>query len=123
MFGQLRDLRDGSETGSEEQDNHPEPAGSVLVRQPADDDGEDDEHGAEVHHFGPDGFSLDSVRFPDSDFAALGRAAGAEALTVRSRADLEPIRDWLERRDRPLLVDAKIVPTVVAEWLPEAFGH
>jgi acetolactate synthase I/II/III large subunit len=80
-------------------------------------------YGAEVHHFGPDGFTLDTVRFPDTDFAALGRAAGAEALTVRSRADLEPIRDWLERRERPLLVDAKIVPTVVAEWLPEAFGH
>jgi len=80
-------------------------------------------YGAEVHHFGPDGASLDSVRFPDTDFAALGRAAGAEALTVRTRADLEPVRGWLERRERPLLVDAKIVPTVVAEWLPEAFGH
>jgi len=63
------------------------------------------------------------VRFPDTDFAALGRTARAEAFTVRSRADLEPVRDWLERRERPLLVDAKIVPTVVAEWLPEAFGH
>jgi thiamine pyrophosphate-dependent acetolactate synthase large subunit-like protein len=80
-------------------------------------------YGAEVHHFGPDGGSLDSVRFPDTDFASLGRAAGAEALTVRSRADLEPVREWLERRERPLLVDAKIVPTVVAEWLPEALGH
>ena len=80
-------------------------------------------YGAEVHHFGPDGAALDSVRFPDTDFAALARAAGAEALTVRSRADLEPVRGWLERRQRPLLVDAKIVPTVVAEWLPEAFGH
>jgi thiamine pyrophosphate-dependent acetolactate synthase large subunit-like protein len=80
-------------------------------------------YGAEVHHFGPEGADLDAVRFPDTDFAALGRAAGAEGVTVRSRGDLEQVRDWLERRERPLLVDAKIVPTVVAEWLPEAFGH
>jgi len=80
-------------------------------------------YGAEVHHFGPESANLDAVRFPDTDFAALGRAAGAEALTVRSRADLEPLRSWLEKRARPMLVDAKIVPDVVAEWLPEAFGH
>jgi acetolactate synthase-1/2/3 large subunit len=80
-------------------------------------------YGAEVHHFGPEGFALDSVRFPDSDFAALGAAHGMETLTVRTRADLAPLRAWLERRERPLLVDAKVVPTVVGEWLPEAFGH
>jgi thiamine pyrophosphate-dependent acetolactate synthase large subunit-like protein len=80
-------------------------------------------YGAEVHHFGPDGFPLDTVRFPDTDFAALGRAHGMEALTVRTPADLAPLREWLEWRQRPLLLDAKVVPTVVGEWLPEAFGH
>jgi len=80
-------------------------------------------YGAEVHHFGPSGAKLDAVRFPDTDFAALGRAAGAAAMTVRRREDLVALGEWLGRRNRPMVVDAKIVPTVVAEWLPEAFGH
>ena len=29
----------------------------------------DDAYGAEVHHFGPDGHDLDTVRFPDTDLA------------------------------------------------------
>ena len=37
----------------------------------------DASYGAEVHHFGPGGEPLDIVTFPDTDIAALGRAAGA----------------------------------------------
>ncbi len=80
-------------------------------------------YGAEVHHFGPDGEPVDLVRFPDVDLAALARGAGAEGVTVRRVADLEPVGRWLREPRRPLLVDAKVVPTVVAEWLSEAFGH
>ncbi len=82
-------------------------------------------YGAEVHHFGPHGASLGLVRFPDVDFAALGRAAGLEGTTVRQRSDLQAVEFWLARgAARPLIVDAKVVPTVVAEWLEEAFrGH
>jgi thiamine pyrophosphate-dependent acetolactate synthase large subunit-like protein len=78
-------------------------------------------YGAEVHHFGPHGHDLGIVRFPDTDIAALGRGAGAEAITARSVSDLAPIGDWLARRERPLLVDAKVNPDVCAEWLEEAF--
>ena len=78
-------------------------------------------YGAEVHHFGPHGHDLGTVRFPDTDIAALARGAGAEAITVRAVADLAPVGDWLARRDRPLLVDAKVNPDVCAEWLEEAF--
>jgi thiamine pyrophosphate-dependent acetolactate synthase large subunit-like protein len=78
-------------------------------------------YGAEVHHFGPHGHDLGIVRFPDTDIAALARGAGAEAITVRALDDLAPIGDWLARRDRPLLVDAKVNPDVCAEWLEEAF--
>jgi thiamine pyrophosphate-dependent acetolactate synthase large subunit-like protein len=80
-------------------------------------------YGAEVHHFGPDGFPVDLVRFPDTDFAALARAAGAEAATVRTAADLGVVERWLGQRRGPLVLDAKVVPTVVADWLAEAFGH
>jgi thiamine pyrophosphate-dependent acetolactate synthase large subunit-like protein len=80
-------------------------------------------YGAEVHHFGPDGFRVDLVRFPDTDFAALARAAGAVAATVRTVADLGVVERWLGQRRGPLVLDAKVVPTVVADWLAEAFGH
>ncbi|HEV2141079.1 MAG TPA: thiamine pyrophosphate-binding protein, partial [Candidatus Dormibacteraeota bacterium] len=82
-------------------------------------------YAAEVHHFAPEGAPMDTVRFPDTDFAALARSVGMDGATVRSLADLEVVREWLARgRSRPLLLDAKVVPTVVAEWLEEAFrGH
>jgi len=78
-------------------------------------------YGAEVHHFRPEGRSLETVRFPDTDFAALGRSLGADGVTVRRRADLQELDDRLQSRDGPLVVDAKITPGVVAEWLEEAF--
>jgi thiamine pyrophosphate-dependent acetolactate synthase large subunit-like protein len=78
-------------------------------------------YGAEVHHFGPMGRPVGLARFPQTDFAALARAAGAEGITVRSEDDLSPVRDWLDIRDRPLVVDAKVNPEVRAEWLAEAF--
>src|SRR5678816_4559928 len=40
-------------------------------------------YGAEVHHFGPEGFALDTVRFPDTDLAAIGRGYGCDGVTVR----------------------------------------
>jgi thiamine pyrophosphate-dependent acetolactate synthase large subunit-like protein len=78
-------------------------------------------YGAEVHHFGPMGRPVNLARFPDTDFAAIARAAGAEAITVRSSEDLAPLKSWLGRRDRPFVIDAKVNPDVRAEWLEEAF--
>jgi thiamine pyrophosphate-dependent acetolactate synthase large subunit-like protein len=85
----------------------------------------DSAYGAEVHHFGPDGHALDLVRFPDVNFAALGRAVGLRGVTVRRVEDLETVRGWLAEGGQPaLVIDAKVVPTIVAEWLEEAFrGH
>jgi thiamine pyrophosphate-dependent acetolactate synthase large subunit-like protein len=86
---------------------------------------DDDAYGAEVHHFGPGGHPLDTVRFPPADIAAIGRGFGCEALTVRTREDLAPVRDWLSGpRDRPLLVHAKVTRDRPSWWLEEAFrGH
>jgi hypothetical protein len=44
---------------------------------------------------------------------------------VRTVADLDLVTDWLQSGATPgLVLDAKVVPTVVAEWLEEAFrGH
>jgi thiamine pyrophosphate-dependent acetolactate synthase large subunit-like protein len=82
-------------------------------------------YGAEVHHFGPDGYPLDTVSFPDTDLAAIGRGFGCAAATVRTKADLDAVPDWLAGPpDRPLLLDAKIVAERGSWWLEEAFrGH
>jgi thiamine pyrophosphate-dependent acetolactate synthase large subunit-like protein len=78
-------------------------------------------YGAEVHHFRPHGAPVDLVQFPDTDFAALGRAAGARGITVRGVDDLRAVSPWLAEPRGPLVVDAKIDPGVVAGWLEEAF--
>jgi thiamine pyrophosphate-dependent acetolactate synthase large subunit-like protein len=82
---------------------------------------DDAAYGAEVHHFRPHGHAVDTVQFPDTDFAAIARGVGAEGVTVRTVEDLRAVEDWLGRRDGPLLVDAKVDPDICAEWLEEAF--
>lgn len=86
---------------------------------------DDAAYGAEVHHFGPQGQAVDIARFPDVDLAALARGAGLQGLTVRRAEDLAAAAAWLDKGACPgLLLDAKVVPTVVGEWLEEAFkGH
>lgn len=79
---------------------------------------DDHAYGAEVHHFAPQGRAVDGARFPPADVAAIARAAGAEAITVRGIDDLGPIADWTSGT---LVVDAKVDPAVVADWLSEAF--
>ena len=85
----------------------------------------DSGYGAEVHHFGPEGHALDTVRFPDTDVAAIGRGFGCTALTVRRSGQLTGLTDWLDGpRDTPLLIDAKVTAGRPAWWLEEAFrGH
>ena len=79
-------------------------------------------YGAEVHHFEPMGHDVSLVRFPDADLAAVATAAGARAQTVRATADLDVVTDWLaEPESRPLVLDAKVNPTICADWLAEAF--
>jgi acetolactate synthase I/II/III large subunit len=86
---------------------------------------DDEAYGAEVHHFGPDGDPLETVRFPPADIAAIGRGFGFDGVTVRTAADLAAVRGWLTGpRERPLLIDAKVISSRGSWWLEEAFrGH
>jgi len=86
---------------------------------------DDEAYGAEVHHFGPQGDSLANVTFPPADLAAIARGHGYAAATVRTTEDLAPVKSWLAgRRDRPMLIDAKVTRGKPAWWLEEAFkGH
>src|SRR5690242_21593307 len=70
---------------------------------------DDEAYGAEVHHFGPDGHELNTVRFPPTDFASIARGFGLEGVTVRRTGELDTVARWVAGdRERPLLVDAKI---------------
>ncbi|HEU5044312.1 MAG TPA: thiamine pyrophosphate-dependent enzyme [Nocardioidaceae bacterium] len=82
-------------------------------------------YGAEVHHFGPDGHDLDTVRFPQTDLAAIAAGFGFAAVTVRNVADMAAVRAWLGGdRKLPVLIDAKVTSDQPAWWLEEAFrGH
>jgi thiamine pyrophosphate-dependent acetolactate synthase large subunit-like protein len=83
---------------------------------------DDRAYGAEVHHFAPMGHDVSRVQFPDADLAAIARASGAQGATIRRTADLEVVDAWLaESTPRPLVLDAKVNPTICAEWLSEAF--
>jgi acetolactate synthase-1/2/3 large subunit len=85
---------------------------------------DDEAYGAEVHHFGPQGHPLGTVRFPPADFAAIGEGFGFTGVTVRGTSDLGPVREWLAGpRDRPLLIDAKVTSHGPSWWLEEAFRH
>ena len=84
---------------------------------------DDAAYGAEVHHFAPMGQDVALVRFPDADLAAIARAAGARASTVRTAEDAtSAIEEWRADPDgHPLVLDAKVNPTIVAAWLEDAF--
>ncbi|WP_298591584.1 thiamine pyrophosphate-binding protein [uncultured Kocuria sp.] len=85
----------------------------------------DSAYGAEVHHFDADDEDLEIVRFPVTDIASIARGHGAAGVVVRTREDLAAVSAWVDGpRDRPLVVDARIVSDGGAWWLAEAFkGH
>src|SRR5262245_4791127 len=82
----------------------------------------DSSYAAEVHFFRRQGYSIDIVQFPETDFAAIARGYGASAATVRTLADLEPLREWVNNGAQGLFViDARISPNLEADWHAEHF--
>ena len=82
----------------------------------------DSSYAAEVHYFRRQGYSVDIVQFPDTDFATIARGYGARAATVRTIPDLDAVRDWVaEGAPGVFLIDAKINPDLEADWHAEHF--
>ena len=83
-------------------------------------------YGAEVHHFGPDGHPLDTVRFPPADLAAIGRGFGCDGRD-RAHAGRPGPGARLAGRRRATgrcVIDAKVTADRGSWWLEEAFrGH
>jgi thiamine pyrophosphate-dependent acetolactate synthase large subunit-like protein len=83
----------------------------------------DASYAAEVHYFGRQGFSTDSVKFPDTDFVAIAKGYGARGATVRTLADLESVKAWVaEGSPGVFVIDGKINPALEADWHAEHFG-
>jgi thiamine pyrophosphate-dependent acetolactate synthase large subunit-like protein len=82
----------------------------------------DSSYAAEVHLYRRRGFSIDIVQFPVTDFAAMAQGSGACGVTVRTLDDLEPVRAWVaEGAPGVLVIDAKIDPSLEADWHAEHF--
>jgi thiamine pyrophosphate-dependent acetolactate synthase large subunit-like protein len=82
----------------------------------------DSSYAAEVHFFRRRGYPIDIVQFPETDFAAIARGSGARGMTVRTLADLKPLRDWVaEGAPGVMVVDGKIDPDLEADWHAEHF--
>ncbi|MGW4421420.1 thiamine pyrophosphate-binding protein [Streptosporangium sp. NPDC004631] len=66
--------------------------------------------GAERNVLAAHGFSQELAELPDTDFAAVARAMGLDAATIRSADDLGALGERLAHLDGPLLLDCKLRP-------------
>jgi thiamine pyrophosphate-dependent acetolactate synthase large subunit-like protein len=83
----------------------------------------DSAYGAEVHHFAPQGFSVEMARFPTTDFADIARGFGAHGVVVRNLSDLARVKQWVaDRAPGVFVVDARVNPDLEADWYRDAFG-
>jgi len=79
-------------------------------------------YGAEVHVYGRLGLADEPMLIPETDFAALASAVGAEGVVVRGLDDLDRITSWAAEpvdERRFLLLDCRVSPTVVAPYQEE----
>ena len=84
----------------------------------------DSSYAAEVHYFCRQGYSVDIVQFPPTDFAAIARGFGARGTTVRRLADLDPVKAWVaEGAPGVFVIDGKINPDLEADWHAEHFPN
>ncbi len=84
----------------------------------------DASYAAEVHYFRRQGFSVDLVQFPDTDFAAIARGYGARGATVRTLADLQSVKAWVaDGAPGVFVIDGKINPDLEADWHAEHFPN
>ena len=84
----------------------------------------DASYAAEVHYFRRQGYSVDIVQFPQTDFTAIARGFGARGVTVRKLADLDPLKAWVaDGAPGVFVIDGKINPDLEADWHAEHFPN
>ena len=79
-------------------------------------------YGAEIHLYGRKGLAEPPMRIPETDFAGMATALGAEGVVVRELADLDRLATWsaepVDER-RFLLLDCRISDRVTAPYQEE----
>ncbi|MFJ6280593.1 thiamine pyrophosphate-binding protein [Arthrobacter subterraneus] len=80
----------------------------------------DSAYGMEVHQYAARGISAQPMVFDEVNFAAVGAALGARSLTVTDLAQLDEVSEWIASEEPgAFLVDVKISPSFVAEYVTE----
>lgn len=77
-------------------------------------------YGAEVHQYGVRGVAEEPMLIEQVDFAALGRALGAEAAVIERLDDLAQLESWIATGAAGVFVaDCRISQQVVAPYIVE----
>jgi thiamine pyrophosphate-dependent acetolactate synthase large subunit-like protein len=84
---------------------------------------DDAAYGFEEHMYVPRGADAATLRFDDTDFAAVARAFGAQAVTVRDTGDLSAVPEWTARGAEGTLPDCKVSRGVLAPFLSDLLGR
>jgi thiamine pyrophosphate-dependent acetolactate synthase large subunit-like protein len=81
----------------------------------------DSAYGAELHQYAAKGLHDQAMLIDEVDFAAVGRAFGAEGSKARTLADLAGLQDWLAtHREGVYVLDVAISQKFVAEFMAES---
>jgi acetolactate synthase-1/2/3 large subunit len=80
-------------------------------------------YGAELHQYAVRGLDDTAMQIEEVDFALVGRAFGASGVKMRTLADIEHLRVWLEQGAKGLFIlDVAISQSVVAEYMQESMA-
>ncbi|VXC03384.1 thiamine pyrophosphate-binding protein [Citricoccus sp. K5] len=80
-------------------------------------------YGAELHQYAARGLDDQAMLIDEVDFAAVGRAFGADGIKARSLQDLDALTDWVARGAEGVFVlDLPISQGVVAEYMAESMA-
>lgn len=81
----------------------------------------DSAYGAELHQYAANGLHDQAMLIDEVDFAAVGRALGAQGTKAHTLADLGRLQDWLATHQEGVYVlDVAISQKVVAEFMAES---
>ncbi len=80
-------------------------------------------YGAELHQYAVRGLDDAAMQIREVDFAAVAGAFGAAGTKMRSLADLDHLRAWLDAGARGLFVlDVAVSQSVVADYMRESMA-
>ncbi|YCK79967.1 thiamine pyrophosphate-binding protein (plasmid) [Arthrobacter sp. D3-18] len=78
-------------------------------------------YGAELHQYAVKGLDKTAMLIDEVDFAAVGRALGAQGIKAQSLADLDFLREWVAAGANGVFVlDIPVSQTIVADYMRES---